>query len=716
MIDILLQQVAAFIAQLAQMVANSASSLFQTVTTWMQTFIGNMLNAFNSIFSSITNWLQGVIAQVYNLTSYYIGQIAGYIQNAINYVYRIASDTINGIAFVVNNTVAKINAVLQSVIDTVRGWINSAFDQIRRLIDAGVASIQGLVSTVTNTVTGWINKALQFILDSFNLVAAKIKQGIDAIVGSAASLVNTIGQRVVDLRAAFLESAEKIVQQMAKISDTAVLPLSKQIKESMTFFVDIMPVSVTQSLLAKMQPLVRGQVGLPAYRQFIGDVLFDIGKANPGVAAVFSLLVLYSGLNHTIGKLADVYTKPIVQEIAAAAPYEVMSPIDIAAAWRRGFVEQSRAIEVIRRQGFTVDDAQVILKLADTVPAEFELVAMELRGIISPAETEQALRVRGFDAGWAAKIRAMGQVIPPVADLITMAVREAFSPDIAARFGQYEGFPQDLATWAQKQGLSPEWARRYWAAHWSLPSATQGFEMFQRRIISKDDLQLLLRALDVMPFWRERLIELSYNPLTRVDIRRMHNLGILNEQAVYDAHLDIGYSPENAERLTDFVVKLNKGNQPVDDDELGRLNRTTVLNFYRDGLITQEKALQYLTGMGIPSDAAILYVRSVDADEQLAIRKADADFIVEQAQAGVLTFAEAQDRLNSMGLEPLEVKRATNKLVRLLDTRTKLPSRTEGERMFKLNIIGEGTYRELLARLQYADVWIEAYVKLAKGD
>ncbi|GAH11034.1 unnamed protein product, partial [marine sediment metagenome] len=145
--------------------------------------------------------------------------------------------------------------------------------------------------------------------------------------------------------------------------------------------------------------------------------------------------------------------------------------------------------------------------------------------------------------------------IPPVADIITMAVREAFTPDIAAKFGQYEDFPKPLEEWGQKKGLSTEWTQRYWAAHWSLPSPMQGFEMLHRGLINKGELNMLLRALDVMPFWREKLTGIAYRRLTRVDIRRMYKAGVLTVEDVYESYLQHGYTEQNARRMTDFTVQ-----------------------------------------------------------------------------------------------------------------------------------------------------------------
>jgi len=141
-----------------------------------------------------------------------------------------------------------------------------------------------------------------------------------------------------------------------------------------------------------------------------------------------------------------------------------------------------------------------------------------------------------------------------VQDLITMSVREVFSPDIAQKFGQFEDFPADFATYAKQQGVSDEWAKRYWAAHWVLPSITMAFDMLHRGVIDQATINQLLRAQDIMPFWRDKITAISYNPYTRVDVRRMHKAGVLSEDEVLTAYKDLGYDDVKALKMTDFTL------------------------------------------------------------------------------------------------------------------------------------------------------------------
>jgi hypothetical protein len=426
---------------------------------------------------------------------------------------------------------------------------------------------------------------------------------------------------------------------------------------------------------------------------------------------IVSIILLAAGILPAL----QVFSNVALQELAQNAPYQLLQVPEVVATWKIRAIDKQTALLSLRKNGYSTGDAEALLKAADEVPAEGDLVAMLLREIISEEQFNQALQHRGLDPTWQGPMKKLAELIPPPADLITMAVREVFTPAIASAQGQFEDFPEAFAEWAKKQGLSDYWARNYWAAHWTLPSPQQGFEMLQRGVIDEQQLDALLKALDIMPAWRSRLTAIAYNPLTRVDIRRMHKIGVLGTSSLQAAYQAIGYTPEDALRLSDFTVELNKGTGAEDDTELGKLTRSNILGFYEDGLIPRERAFQLLTGIGITAEAATLYVTSVDLSSKRSERKAEADHLVELGIAGSLSFEEAQDRLNRLGLEPVEVDRAVTRLLRALEKQVKLPSRAEGENLFTAGIIDEASFVDLLGRLGYSQKWQGAFLAQAKG-
>lgn len=212
-------------------------------------------------------------------------------------------------------------------------------------------------------------------------------------------------------------------------------------------------------------------------------------------------------------------------------------------------------LENISKSDIHPQYAQTYLDAVLTKPSSQDIIAYQLRQDPNLTTLPQELKKIGIHPDYSELYKTLAYPIPPVADMIMMAVREAFTPDVAARFGQYEDFPKDFEKYAGMRGLSKDWAERYWAAHWNLPSPSQGFEMLHRGIIDKATLNMLLRAQDVMPFWRDKLVDIAYRPLTRVDVRRMYKLGVLDESEVYSAYLDAGYADKNAQRMAEFTVK-----------------------------------------------------------------------------------------------------------------------------------------------------------------
>lgn len=266
-----------------------------------------------------------------------------------------------------------------------------------------------------------------------------------------------------------------------------------------------------------------------------------------------------------------------------------------------GLLQELPDVELVKRLGradIHDDYRRDYMDAVLTKPATTDVIAYNLRKNNNLNDLDTDLRKIGIHPDYFDFYRTLANPIPPVSDIITMAVREAFSPATAARFGQYEDFPPAFAEYAKQQGLTEDWSKRYWAAHWSLPSPSQGYEMLQRGIIDKKDLNMLLKALDIMPFWRNKLIELAYNPLTRVDVRRMYELGVLSRKEVYTAYLEHGYSPLNAQRMTEYTVKQ------VLEKNAGLTTKET-LRAYVDKFIDRDTTIELLQLLGLGETESI---------------------------------------------------------------------------------------------------------------
>lgn len=412
--------------------------------------------------------------------------------------------------------------------------------------------------------------------------------------------------------------------------------------------------------------------------------------------------------------MAQVQSNRQMWEFRQCFPDTLPPPGDTASMLHHGFMGGSEAIDNLSKQGYSREHAKDMLATSYRMPDITLLWAMLLRGDIDKDAFDYSLGAQGYNPAYIDPLRELSLFIPPVQDLITMAVREVFSEEQARANGQFDDFPAEFEEFAAKQGVSREWAERYWAAHWVLPSPQMGFEMFHRRVIDEKRLRGLMTALDIMPGWRDEMIAISYNPLTRVDVRRMHAMGVIDDEQVRDAYLDIGYSPENAELMLRFTKEYNEGESVAELDIASDLTRASILNFYKDGTLGRPETLALLLQAGINAVAAELFIADADFDMERRERQDELDLIYGRFEYGSITFEQASDQIRAQPLTEREIELALLELEKLSERMNKLPSRAELDKFIAAGIINETDYINTMRKRGYSLFWAERYLMLAK--
>lgn len=315
------------------------------------------------------------------------------------------------------------------------------------------------------------------------------------------------------------------------------------------------------------------------------------------------------------------------------------------------------------------------------------------------------LKENGYTDERVKEIMETWAVIPGPADLIRMAVREAFSPDQVRALGLDEAYPGELDEWASKLGLADPWPRMYWRAHWELPSASMGFEMLHRGLISESDLEALLRALDYSPRWHEALKGIAYNVVTRVDARRLYSIGVWGEKELREAYLKMGYSPEDAESLTAWTkIEYAQGDKEV--------TRSQIENAYEAGIIDRAEAEGLLEELGYSRERAGWIL---DIAEYVSASRARTELIASVRDlylSGLADKSEVRERLGAEQVDPNYIEKLIGRWETQVWTRRKLPSKSDLDKFLKNGLIEEGEYKSELKRLGYSSEMAERYFKL----
>jgi hypothetical protein len=340
-----------------------------------------------------------------------------------------------------------------------------------------------------------------------------------------------------------------------------------------------------------------------------------------------------------------------------------------------------------------------------TKPSSQDIIAYELRRDTNLLNLSNELSKIGIHPNYHNLYKELAYPIPPVQDIITMAVREAFTPEIANRFGQYEGLPAPYVEWVQKKGLTQEWAERYWAAHWSLPSVQQGFEMLHRGIIDRDTLELLMRALDIMPFWRDKLIQMSYRPLTRVDVRRMYQVGTLDEQGVKKAYKDVGYSEANSDLMTDFTLKYVR-------NSLSRFSSTDVINAYKSRFLDEGQARNILRDLGIKEVEINNIIKTATYKREWQYKKEQTDAIENLYKKGRMDEGRTRGELSKLGYPSDHITTLLNQwLLKSEEERVATWTTAQTLGFLKKQLISRERAGQELQLLGYSAERIEVYLR-----
>jgi ABC-type proline/glycine betaine transport system permease subunit len=551
----------------------------------LEGFLGDVQGWFEGVIGKITDAIHGVSDWITNTINNVQAWIGNAVQSASQWVTQTITNVRDWISNAVNTTIYAVRDWITNAYNNVRDWIVNAYYDVSDWVRSAISSASTWVQDTYQNVASWIRDALDNLTKAWQTIKETVEDKIQAIL----EWIEKAKANIVEWwHGVLLNISNFIYDKIIPAWDTAVEGAKGIVGIAKIVWEAISSGDYTKAF-GVVDDFFKG-IGLPAPMQVIWSILSAI--------AYFweTIHLQFIGMEYNAQKQAviNLGLEPIDLSTAANAVY-------------KGLWGEGDYIANARLGGVKGDKAETALQANRPLPSAGQVQAAFLRGEITLEEHDNYLKHYGLSVSNIELIKQLYMVIPGVGDLIHMAVREAFTPEIAQKFGQYQDYPEEFTQWAQKQGLSKEWSTRYWAAHWELPSASMGFEMLHRGVIDDDELKLLLRALDVMPYWRERLIDISYNPLTRVDVRRMYQLGVIDQAQVKRSYLDLGYDDQKAEWLTEFTIRYYTPEDQNQQDEFKTMARTTYSGAYKKHIISEDEYRQFLLNLKYyPDDVELL--------------------------------------------------------------------------------------------------------------
>lgn len=442
----------------------------------------------------------------------------------------------------------------------------------------------------------------------------------------------------------------------------------------------------------------------PALIETIDLALSGTSQAGAGVLAMLGTAA--SGA--VIGSFTSTLTAPLTMYANSKVLPQRPDLATMQALLRRRAINDTRYQQLLGDLGWSDELSSAIGQLTHPRPDIAVMVQNAFRNGQGLDTLKDELSRRGFLPPDIDTILNVVRPLPGPGDLIRMAVREAFTPDIAQKFGLYQDYPGQFGEYMAKQGYSEEWARAWWAAHWDLPSATMGMEMLHRRIIDSGDFATLLRALDVSPYWRPKVESLSYAPYTRVDVRRMFQVGVIKTRAeLVTAYKDLGYDDTKAGNLADFTV--------IEYGETEReATKTDILQAYQIGRLSGAEATGMLTDMGYPEWIIQTYLGRVDLARITKTTNEAISYTKTLYVNGQFSKSDVYTQLGKIPLPSAEIERYLEEWDVPRQTKITRPTRAELRKFFVQGELSETDFRQELAGYRLSEKYVEWYVQDAK--
>lgn len=423
-------------------------------------------------------------------------------------------------------------------------------------------------------------------------------------------------------------------------------------------------------------------------------------------AAIAGTIIVSAIVGFAMGMIRP-FQQLASQKISAVARPTRLDPPSAFAAWKRGAIGEDVFLRCCKEHGWPDDAIASFQEIFAQRVGVGDLSTLLLRQVMGESEFNAELSKRGYKDDEIAKLKELQKVIPGLGDIIRMTVREAFTPEVVREFQLHAELPDEMVEWAAKQGLDEDWARAYWAAHWELPSLSMGFEMLHRGEITEEEMRLLIRTHDISPFWRDRLLNISYTPYTRVDVRRMYDVGVLKQDGVYQSYRDIGYNHEKATNMTAFTIALSNS---AERD----LTKAEVLNGFKIGYFKREVAIDQLLDLGYDEYEADYYISKILYDLWQDEIGEQVKYLQQQYVRALISQNDIYRELGKLNLPADQINRYLRTWDIEREAKTRLLTSTKLEQLRKAFIINDATYIEEMSGLGYKQQYIDWLLELIK--
>jgi len=468
----------------------------------------------------------------------------------------------------------------------------------------------------------------------------------------------------------------------------------------------------------------------PVFKEWSEYAKEHAGK-KPAPMAIFISSLIGSSVGAGVGMGMGGFGRDIQNWFNTIRPVTPLTPDILAYGKHSGKITDDKFEIDLLSQGFAEEKHSVIYDYYKPKLSPTTLLEAEKRIEDLDIDINEELKAHGFNDKEISVLRQLSWTYPSPTDFIRFAVRDVFVEDKEVKEALEAEFPEPIVRYAEKAGMSKDVLMWYWKAHWELPSPTQVYEMLHRLNpdvlkvrgeaykemgleldklqTTKETVEFYLKQADYDKRWRQRLLAISYNPLTRVDLRRIYELGLIDDNELLARLMEVGYTKKDAELMLEFYKTFRQ-------EEARTFAKTEIKYLLYYGIINETEAKVMLERLGYTEEDAKTMI------ELWKVKLAEKDmretqkFVRDAYALGEITREEAERILKEAGLSEEVIAVVLDKEDKRRLKSIKLPSASTVVKWLKNGIITEDKAREILRSINVKEEYIDYYIKEAEVE
>ena len=360
--------------------------------------------------------------------------------------------------------------------------------------------------------------------------------------------------------------------------------------------------------------------------------------------------------------------------------------------------------KILRQSGLSDEHIEMLFTAAQTPYDPQVIMDLFLRGELTQNEVYERFHRMGIPESWVDEIQKTWVLIPPIQDIISMADRLAWDEKYIELGGMDRDRDPIVTEWGAKKGLSEDWIKLYWRAHWQPIDLSLAMEMMHRGVMTEEEALYWLKAQHIPPELQKKYMQIAYRVFTRVDVRRMHATGVLNDEELIKSYTDLGYDQEHAEKMAEFTKQYNAKDKKD-------VTASQIIKAYRNSMINRSDAKDLLLTIKYTNDYAEWVLTNADFEEGLELQTIYISAVQTRYTNNLVDDLGARTLLTKLNLPGARIDALLEKWSATRLATQKLPSKTDLDKFLKAKIIDPDTYRMVMYRLGYDYRYTDWYLQ-----